>query len=50
MTALQQAVMYGTDLGLIGFRLAAAAVLSLIFFLIGALLFQWKVMRASVSG
>jgi ABC-2 type transport system permease protein len=48
MTALQQAVMYGADLGQIGFRLAAAAILSLIFFLIGAFLFQWKVMRISI--
>jgi ABC-2 type transport system permease protein len=50
MTALQQAVMYGSDLGQIGFRLAAAAVLSIILFLIGALLFQWKVMRYSAAG
>jgi ABC-2 type transport system permease protein len=49
MIALQQAVMYGADLGQIGFRLAAAAVLSAGFFLIGALLFQWKVMRAGKS-
>jgi len=49
MIALQQAVMYGADLGQIGFRLAAAAVLSVGFFLIGALLFQWKVMRAGKS-
>jgi ABC-2 type transport system permease protein len=47
MTALQQAVLYGSDPGQIGFRLAAAAVLSLVFFFIGALLFRWKVMRAS---
>lgn len=46
MTALQQSVLYGADLVQIGFRLAAAAVLSLVFFLIGALLFQWKVLRA----
>jgi ABC-2 type transport system permease protein len=49
MTALQQAVMYGADLGQIGFRLAAAAVLSLMVFLIGAFLFQWKVMRHSAA-
>jgi ABC-2 type transport system permease protein len=49
MIALQQAVTYGADLGQIGFRLAAAAVLSLLFFLIGALLFQWKVLRAARS-
>jgi ABC-2 type transport system permease protein len=48
MTALQQAVVYGADLGQIGFRLAAAAVLSLVFFLIGVFLFQWKVMRSSI--
>ena len=47
MTALQQAVLYGSDPGQIGFRLAAAAALSLVFFLVGAALFQWKVMRAS---
>jgi ABC-2 type transport system permease protein len=50
MTALQQAVIYGADFGQIGFRLAAAAFLSLLFFLTGALLFQWKVMRHSISG
>lgn len=49
MTALQQAVLYGADLGQIGFRLAAAAVLSVVFFLFGALLFQWKVMRYSAA-
>ena len=49
MTALQQAVTYGADLGQIGFRLAAAAILSAVFFLIGAVLFQWKVMRAGKS-
>jgi ABC-2 type transport system permease protein len=49
MTALQQAVMYGADLGQIGFRLAAAAVLSAIFFLIGAILYRWKVMRYSAA-
>ena len=47
MTALQHSVLYGADLGQIGFRLAAAAVLSLVFFLIGALLFRRKVMRAA---
>ncbi len=49
MIALQQAVMYGADLSQIGFRLIAAAVLSAGFFLIGALLFQWKVMRSGKS-
>jgi ABC-2 type transport system permease protein len=49
MTALQQAVTYGAELDQIGFRLAAAFVLSAAFFLIGALLFQWKVMRAGKS-
>ncbi|MGB7540050.1 MAG: ABC transporter permease [Anaerolineales bacterium] len=48
MTALQQAVIYGADLGQIGFRLAAAAVLSAIFFLIGTVLYRWKVMRGSM--
>jgi ABC-2 type transport system permease protein len=47
MTALQQAVTYGADLGQIGFRLAAAAVLSAVFFLLGALIYKWKVMRAA---
>ncbi|MBN2085124.1 MAG: ABC transporter permease [Anaerolineales bacterium] len=49
MIALQQAVTYGADLSRIGFRLAAAAVLSVMFFLAGALLFQWKVFRAAKS-
>ncbi len=49
MTALQQSVTYGADLTQIGFRLAAAAVLSAAFFLIGTRLFQWKVMRAGKS-
>ncbi|MBN1438229.1 MAG: ABC transporter permease [Anaerolineales bacterium] len=49
MTALQQAVLYGSDLGQIGFRLAAAAALSAAFFIAGAWLFQWKVMRYSAG-
>jgi ABC-2 type transport system permease protein len=50
MTALQQSILYGANLEQLGFRLAAAAVLSLLFFFIGALLFQWKVMRQSAAG
>ncbi len=49
MTALQQSILYGARLDQIGFRLIAAAVLSAVFFLIGALLYQWKVMRAAQS-
>jgi ABC-2 type transport system permease protein len=49
MTALQQSVLYGANLDQIGFRLAAAAGLSAVFFLIGALLYPWKVMRAVKS-
>jgi ABC-2 type transport system permease protein len=49
MTALQQAVTYGADLGQIGFRLAATLVLSLLFFLIGALFYHWKVLRHAGS-
>jgi ABC-2 type transport system permease protein len=45
MTALQQSILYGVNLDQIAFRLIAAAVLSLIFFLIGALLYRWKVLR-----
>jgi ABC-2 type transport system permease protein len=45
MIALQQSVLYGSNLGQIGFRLGAAAVLSGIFFIIGVALYQWKVMR-----
>ena len=41
--------LYGADLGQIAFRLAAAAVLSLVFFLLGAILFQWKVLSAAKS-
>ncbi len=48
MTALQQAVTYGADLGQIGFRLAATAALSAVFFLLGAFLYKWKVMRAAI--
>jgi ABC-2 type transport system permease protein len=48
MTALQQAILYGARLDQIGFRLAAAAVLSLVFFVIGVLLYQWKVLRIGV--
>jgi hypothetical protein len=47
MTALQQSVTYGADLGQIGFRLAAAAALSGVFFLLGAALYQRKVMRSA---
>jgi ABC-2 type transport system permease protein len=45
MTALQQAALYGSGLDRIGFRLAAAAALSGVFFLAGAGLYHWKVMR-----
>jgi len=46
MSALQQSVLYGADLGSIAFRLTAALVLSLVFFGAGMLLFQWRVLRA----
>jgi ABC-type multidrug transport system permease subunit len=45
MTALQQSILYGVHLDQIAFRLVAAAVLSLVFFLVGALLYRWKVLR-----
>jgi ABC-2 type transport system permease protein len=47
MTALQQSILYGATLDQIGFRLIAGAVLSLVFFLIGVLLYQRKVFRAA---
>jgi ABC-2 type transport system permease protein len=49
MTALRQSILYGSNLDQIGFRLMAAAVLSLVFFFIGALLYRWKVMRTAKS-
>jgi ABC-2 type transport system permease protein len=49
MTALQQAVIYGANLDQLGFRLAAAAVLSAVFFLLGTLLYKWKVLRYSAA-
>jgi ABC-2 type transport system permease protein len=45
MLALQQAMLYGADIRQIGFRLGAAAVLSVLFFLIGVRVFQRRVMR-----
>jgi ABC-2 type transport system permease protein len=49
MIALQQSALYGADLGQIAFRLAAAAALSGLFFLLGAFLFQWKVLSTAKS-
>jgi ABC-2 type transport system permease protein len=49
MTALQQSVLYGADFAQIGFRLAAAAVLSAFCFILGVGLYQWKVMRSAAS-
>jgi ABC-2 type transport system permease protein len=49
MTALQQSILYGANLDQIGFRLCAAAALSAVFFLLGALLYQWKVLRRASS-
>jgi ABC-type multidrug transport system permease subunit len=49
MTALQQSILFGANLDQVGFRLIAAAALSAVFFLIGALLYHWKVMRAVQS-
>jgi ABC-2 type transport system permease protein len=49
MTTLQQSVLYGADFHQIGFRLAAAAVLSAFCFVLGAGLYQWKVMRYSAG-
>jgi ABC-2 type transport system permease protein len=48
MTALQQSILYGANLDQIGFRLGAAAVLSIGLFLLGALLYRWKVLRIGV--
>jgi ABC-2 type transport system permease protein len=49
MTALQQSMLYGANLGQIGFRLVAAAVLSAVFFFLGAILYKWKVLRHSAA-
>jgi ABC-2 type transport system permease protein len=49
MTALQQSVLYGADFAQIGFRLAAATVLSAFCFILGVGLYQWKVMRSAAS-
>lgn len=45
MTALQQSILYGANLDQIGFRLGAAAALSIVFFFVGAKIYQWKVLR-----
>jgi ABC-2 type transport system permease protein len=45
MLALQQTVLYGADPGRMAFRLGAATILSVLFFLIGVWVFQKRVMQ-----